>query len=254
MPYGSVKSTLIASAQSAQDSSAYASLPASLNPNSNGNIAVWSAQEKALGLISPTASGTDGEIGFSTSFPSALWVGAALHELTHAMGRTSGYAPYGIEDLLRYSAPGVHIYAGGTTSYASVDGGTTVLAPYANSSDYGDLATNTADPFNAYIPSSTNSLTATDTTLMDIIGFTLTPGTASGAKPSFVASATTTAPTAAPGDALFGELANFSGVYRGPSYDDDPPAGILTAQPMAMGALASTVAGAHPFLAGLLHG
>jgi hypothetical protein len=192
VPYASLKSGLLASARSATDSTAYASLSDGLNPNGNGSIAVWSAQEKALGIISGNATAIDGVIGFSTNFTSSLWVGAALHEITHAMGRTSGYTPYGIADLFRYSAPGARSFAGTTPGYASIDGGRTVLANYSTSSDYGDFATNSltaSDPFNAYIPAGANSLTAVDLSMMDILGFTRT-ASATASAPGFIAGAT----------------------------------------------------------------
>lgn len=200
VPTATLKSALQSGARSAADSSAYTALSSAANPNGNGAIAVWSAQEKALGLLAPTATAIDGVIGFSTDFTASLWVGAALHEITHAMGRTSGYAPYGIADLFRFSAPGVNAYAGGTAAYASADGGRTILATYSPTSDYGDFATTAltaADPFNAYIPAGANSLTTVDLTMMDIIGFTraATPGAAT--TPSFLA-ASTAAP-ASPG-------------------------------------------------------
>ena len=155
-------------------------MPAALNPNNNGNIAVWSAQEKALGLIAGNGAALDGSIGFSTDFPSTIWVGAALHELTHAMGRTSGYTPYGIEDLMRYAAPGAHAFAGGAAQYFSVDNGATRIANFSTSSDYGDWASDSLtvnDPYNAFIASGANALTSADIRVMDAIGFTKTaPG------------------------------------------------------------------------------
>jgi serralysin len=174
--YAGLKTYLANDAASADDNTVLASLPASLNPNGNGNIAVWAAQEKALGLISGTAAALDGEIGFSIDFPSSVWVAAALHELTHAMGRVAGYSPYGIEDLLRYSSPGVHHYAGGTTDNFSINGGNTVLAHFSPTSDYGDWASDGLtlnDPYNAFISSNSNALTAVDLLTMDVIGFNL---------------------------------------------------------------------------------
>ncbi len=178
--YANTKVDLLGSATSTDDKTAYAALPATLNPNGNGNVAVWLAQEKALGLLSGTDAGLDGSIGFSTDFPSSIWVGSALHEITHAMGRTSGYSPYGIEDLMRYSAPGVHAYAGGSPQYFSIDNGVTRMANFSNSSDYGDWASDSLtvnDPYNAFISSGANTLTASDLRVMDAIGFTkMIPG------------------------------------------------------------------------------
>jgi hypothetical protein len=172
--YAQLVTDLKASSSSAADALAYASLPSSANPNGDGTIEVWNAQEKALGIIPANARALDGEVGFATSLPSDDWVGAALHELTHAMGRVSGYAPYGIEDLFRYADPGVPVYAGGTTAYFSIDGGATRVETFSNTSDYGDWSgNNSADPFNAFISPNSDALTEADLTTMDVIGFAL---------------------------------------------------------------------------------
>jgi hypothetical protein len=193
--YANLKADLAAHATSADDLSAVAALPASLDPNGTGNIVVWSAQEKALGLIAGNGTAVDGSIGFSTDFPSSIWVGAALHEITHAMGRTSGYTPYGIEDLMRYSGPGVHAFAGGRSEYFSVDNGATRIANFATSSDFGDWASDSLtvnDPYNAFLSSGANALTSADIRVMDAIGFTKTvPGA------TIAASAGLTAPSMA---------------------------------------------------------
>ena len=144
------------------------------------------AQLKAFGVDAPTATGLDGEVGFSTDWPSSDLVAAALHELTHAMGRNSGWggASNGYDitplDLTRYSAPAVLVCDGTTAStshlqYFSVDGGKTVLADYATSSDYGDWASNsltTTDPYDAYVASGSNALTTVDLAVLDSIGYT----------------------------------------------------------------------------------
>ena len=57
----------------------------------------------------------------------------------------------------------------------SVDGGKTVLADYATSSDYGDWASNsltTTDPYDAYVASGSNALTTVDLAVLDSIGYT----------------------------------------------------------------------------------
>ncbi len=175
---GALKNTLLSSSTSKDDQQAYAGLSTTLNPNGNGSVAVWSAEEKALGLISGTASNIDGYVGFATDVPSADLVGVALHELTHAMGRTSGYGPYGIEDLFRYSAAGVHSFSGGVgASYLSLDNGLTHLADFATSSDYGDFSNSSPltreDAFNAFYDAGTlQTLSTTDIRAMDVLGFT----------------------------------------------------------------------------------
>ena len=192
-----VKSALTTHATTTTDTSAINSI-GTQNPNGNAqdSIAVWSAQEKALGLGGLAANDTtaiDGVIGFSSDWlASGDPVGAALHELTHAMGRTSGYGPsstpaevYGILDLFRYSAAGVHNYAGGTAAYFSVDGGNTPIVNFSTTSDYGDFASDNLsvnDPFTAFAGANSNALTEADLAMMDAIGFTrvVAPGSGGG--------------------------------------------------------------------------
>lgn len=184
--FATVKNALLASSSSATDSAAYASLNIAQNPNNNGSLAVWRAQEKALGIttggVAANDSGIDGEIGIGTGWSANQWVAVALHEITHAMGRTSGYASYGILDLFRFNAPGVHVYDGNTGAtkqqYFSIDGGNTNLANYATTSDYGDLASDVLnDPYDAFAQPNSNSLTPLDLKIMDAIGFALAPTT-----------------------------------------------------------------------------
>ena len=161
--------------RSADDSAAIASLPNSNSvfPNSANTFYLASAQEKALGLISGTASAVDGAIGFGTGWTSN-WIGGALHETTHAMGRTTAYYEGGtptIMDLYRYDAAGHYQWNGGSTAFFSTDGGHTPLAYFGTNSDYGDLANSftPSDPFDESVTS--NSLTAVDLTIMDVLGF-----------------------------------------------------------------------------------
>jgi len=236
--YSGLKSGLIAHATSTDDATAIAALPGTINPNGNGNVAVWRSQEKALGMIAGNDAGLDGRIGFSTNFPSSTWVGAALHEITHAMGRTSGYSPYGIEDLMRYSAPGVHAFSGGTSQYFSIDNGTTRIANFSNSSDYGDWASDSLtvnDPYNAFISTGANSLTAADLRVMDAIGFTKTiPGATIPATIGLNAPAMAFAEPAALGDAGLGLLAgpvesiDLTGVHYTADVFAAQPSGVAT--------------------------
>ena len=172
--YSDLTTALMNDRTTADDYTAFASLPVSADPNGNGLIAIWNAEAKALGLMAANNPAIDGDIGFSTDFPSNDWVGAALHELTHAMGRISGEPFYGILDLYRYSAPGTFQWIGGQPAYFSIDGGNNVLAHFATTSDYGDWVSDSLtvhDPFNAFISDGSNSLTAVDLTVMDAIGF-----------------------------------------------------------------------------------
>jgi hypothetical protein len=175
--YSTVKSWLSADAKSADDASAVASSPNSSSafPSSRAAFGVSTAQEKALGHFTGDPTALDGEIGFGTGWTQGTIVGAALHELTHAMGRVSGWSL----DLFRYSAPGTYQFALGQAAYFSINGGTTHLANFGRTSDTGDWLTNgsssapltTNDPFNEFINSSSNALTAVDITVMDVLGF-----------------------------------------------------------------------------------
>ncbi|MDB5575787.1 MAG: hypothetical protein JWR80_963 [Bradyrhizobium sp.] len=170
--YAQTVSALNGDRTTPDDFTAVAALPASLNPNNNGSIAIWRAQEKALGLVGATDAAIDGNIGFATDFSSSFWVGGAIHEITHAMGRISGYSSYDILDMMRYTGQGQHIFAGGTPAYFSINNGTTRLANYDTTSDFGDFVTDSitpTDPLNAYI--SGNSITPLDGQIMDVIGF-----------------------------------------------------------------------------------
>lgn len=123
------------------------------------------AEVKALALPSaqyPTTQPYDGYIGFSsaanmfsfTGKPGSLqysFQAAAKHEIEEVLGRTSflnnGGTVYQIfatpMDLFRYTAPGVTSYtlntkAGGTSAYASVDGGVTDLGTFNDQTTGGD--------------------------------------------------------------------------------------------------------------------
>lgn len=196
--YATLVRQLTASATSADDRAMLATLPAA-NPFGTLTYDVAGAQLKAFGLVSGTATAIDGEIGFATDWPAADFIAAALHEMTHAMGRNSGWgsAANGNDitplDLTRYSAPGVLADNGAAATnaalqYFSLDGGRTVLADYSSASDYGDWATTALtsnDPMDAYLPSNSNALTAVDVRQLDVMGYS-------------VAASTTPAPTPAP--------------------------------------------------------
>jgi hypothetical protein len=170
--YAQTVSALSSDRTTPDDFTSVSALPGSLNPNNNGSIAIWRAQEKALGLVGATDSAIDGDIGFATDFSSSYWVGGAIHEITHAMGRISGYASYDILDMMRYTGQGQHIFAGGTPAFFSINNGATRLANFDTTSDFGDFVTDSltpTDPLNAYI--SGNAITPLDGQMMDVIGF-----------------------------------------------------------------------------------
>jgi hypothetical protein len=163
-------------------------------------VAVWNAQEKLFGQLSPNDATTDdGSATFATDINPNLLVGVALHELTHALGRI----PYGpqpdIFDLFRFTSPGNRFFDGyippanaagppAGASYFSLDGGNTKLADYGQWSDpsdflnpanstnlpapHSDLTPN--DPFNEqYGSGALQQLTAVDLKQLDALGFHL---------------------------------------------------------------------------------
>src|SRR6185437_9912311 len=104
--YATLRSALASHETSALDQTFVNSLPNSSTINGVSSLYVPSAIEKALGMISPTASAIDGYLGIGTSIPTTDLVGVALHELTHALGRDTLSGPF---DLTRYTSPGDHL-------------------------------------------------------------------------------------------------------------------------------------------------
>ena len=204
--YSSVKQALTNTATSADDKSVLAALP-STSPFGTAMFDVAGAQAKALGLVSATSTQVDGAVGFATNWPSTDYIAAALHEITHALGRNSGWGgtngDTSLLDLTRFSAPGVFVTDGSSVSssalqYYSLDGGKTILAYYDNTSDYGDFATTSAtanDPNNAYLGSNSNALTQLDIRTLDVMGFNLAGSSPTPASPDLVVSSLTPAAT-----------------------------------------------------------
>ena len=177
--YATTKSWLSSNASSSDDATALASLPASnASLPSTSSFFVSSAQQKAFGTYTGLAGAIDGMVAFGTGISSGSWIPVALHEITHAMGRTTGYyegAPV-ISDLFRYDTPGHYQWTGGTAASFSINGGTTVLAHFDTTSDYGDLVNDSLAPndsYDAYYNSNTAaSLTTLDLRILDVLGFT----------------------------------------------------------------------------------
>jgi hypothetical protein len=172
--YSTLRSWLTADASSTQDNTALAHLPSTLA----NSFDVTSAQLRALGHFSGNASDVDGFIGWGTAWTSNF-VGGALHELTHAMGRIFQNSSDYIMNLFRYDAPGHFQWTGRQPAYLSIDGGSTRLADFGVSTDFGDFLPGGVqgnDPFNERV-SGNNNLTAVDITTMDVIGFNRATGT-----------------------------------------------------------------------------
>lgn len=184
MTYSSVRSDLISNASPGD--SAFNMLPAGSSIQGQSYVAVWNSQLKLWGGLGANDTTTDdGSATFATDINPNLLVGVALHELTHAFGRV----PYGpqpdIFDLFRFSSPGVRLMTGGataSTAYFSLDGGTTKLADYGQSSDPSDFLNSGVqggnDPFDEFYTYATlQSLTSVDLKQMDALGFHLVSAT-----------------------------------------------------------------------------
>jgi hypothetical protein len=166
----------------------------------SGVLEIGSAQEKALGLLGASST-LDGWVGIASdatvmhqtggswSFsPTAVpgpnqfyLVGVLEHEITEVMGRASYLdqaGEYGVMDLYRFAAPGIHQTGTGNPAYFSIDSGTTDLGNWNNSQlaagDLGDWAANSgADAFlNALPAGQINGLSTADITLMQALGWT----------------------------------------------------------------------------------
>ena len=183
--YSTVRGWLVADATTAHDTFAVNSLPASSAsfPNGNSNFFVASAQERALGHFTGASGTVDGAVAFGTAVPSNDWVSVALHEMTHALGRSTVFyepAPT-IMDMFRFGAAGTFQWSENSrraaASYLSIDGGVSRIADFGQTSDYGDFLNSgvQAEPFlqkNEFYNSNTYAtLTGADITTMDVIGF-----------------------------------------------------------------------------------
>jgi hypothetical protein len=177
-----------------------ATLPATA-PGGPNTYAIPSAEAKALGIASNTASAMDGYIGFAGStsgysFDLASiaagtydFVSIAQHEMAEVLGRLSGLfstspsyrTPF---DLFRYSANGVLSFSYDEPAYFSVDGGATRLNDFnvsPSGGDRGDWATtaSTTDLQDAFIgPGQHKTLSYADIAALDAIGWN-TSGSAS---------------------------------------------------------------------------
>jgi serralysin len=176
--YSTVRSYLIANA--APGDATFNALPTGSAIQGQSQVAVWNAQLKLFGLLSPNSTTTDdGSATFATDINSSLLVGVALHELTHALGRI----PYGsqpdIFDFYRFTSPGIHLFTQNipaSSSYFSLNGGITKIADYGVSSDPSDFLNSgvqgSSDPYDEYYSNgTTQTLTGLDKVQLDALGF-----------------------------------------------------------------------------------
>jgi hypothetical protein len=211
LPYSDVVRGLTAAATSADDAKVVQNLPAT-DPSNGVGFFVSAAQSIAWGVIPGSATEIDGYAGFSSTLPFSYnsangvasgtydFVGVALHELTHALGRnftTTWLTPI---NLLGYSGDGKLDTSNTDPHYLSPDGGQTNLASFDTSSDPADFSSiGFSDPFNASIPSGIAfSWTTLDSRVMDFLGYrTALPAPAQPPRAPPTPTPTPT-PTAAP--------------------------------------------------------
>ena len=115
---------------------------------SGGGIDVSSAQQKAFGTLAANNAGADGSVGFQVNGAGATsydfnpfrrasgnawdFLGVALHEITHALGRVSMLGgDDSLLDRFRYASAGnLQTSVTGSPAYFSLDGGATNLANF----------------------------------------------------------------------------------------------------------------------------
>ena len=181
--YSTVRADLVNNASPGDTT--FNSLPTGSTIAGQSSVAVWYSQEKLWGMISPTGTEVDGSATFATDINPNLLVGVALHELTHAMGRV----PYGSQpdvfDFYRFTSAGNYLFNGSSTAppaYFSLNGGTTKIADYGQTSDPSDFLNSgvqgSTDPFDEFYSNGTQQqLTALDLKQLDALGFHLASGT-----------------------------------------------------------------------------
>src|SRR5947209_879877 len=175
LSYATLRQDLVNTASSADDNSSVASLPNTSSLQGHSSFFVANSQLKAFGLSPGGAA--DGGVGMGRNFTGDVLISGALHELTHAMGRTPGTSL----DLFRFNEDHSEnrVFGGNipaTPAYFSIDGGTTDLADFGINSDPGDFLNppnsnrTPNDPFNEII-GNLATLTPVDLTVMDVLGF-----------------------------------------------------------------------------------
>ena len=175
--YSQLRALLKSHETSSADVTSVNALPNTTTLNGVSNLVIASAEAKALGVLSPNNTALDGSVGMGTNFTGDVLIGGALHEITHAMGRIVGNSAL---SLFRYTSVGKHDFSfniPAAASYFSIDGGVTKLADFGVSSDPSDFLNSSPltpqDPFDETISGST--LTSVDLTMMDVLGFQLSP-------------------------------------------------------------------------------
>jgi hypothetical protein len=164
-------------------------------PSGTSLYVIPSAEAKALRWLSGSNTAIDGYVGFAGSSTSSFWYtgstgavagrfdfqGVAAHEIAEVLGRISGIGSNPAYrtplDLFRYSAKGQLSYSNTAAAYLSINGGTTDLGNYNNSSLGGDrsdwltLATS-QDVQDAFVSTGQYlNLSDADLAALDVIGW-----------------------------------------------------------------------------------
>ncbi|MGZ5017164.1 MAG: NF038122 family metalloprotease [Methylobacter sp.] len=188
--YSQVKNALTAAANSNGCAYMVSNLPAS-DPTVNNWYSVSQAEAAALGIPNPNAGAIAGAIGFNSTVDWSYnlntigryqydLVGAAIHEITHALGRFSGVniPVYGVVtpiDLYTYAAKGVlQVSKGMAGGYFSVDGGVTNLNNFdpTYNGDSVDWASSVhSDAFGGGYQGETQALNQTDLLVLQALGY-----------------------------------------------------------------------------------
>jgi hypothetical protein len=202
--YSAVAAALKLSSHSADDGTAYATLPVSDPTTGTGtDFGVTRGEAEALGLsVGPAtfdSTTTLGSIGFTFTYdPNARAVvgqydaiGTLEHEISEfALGRIGAMGTYifgggGLwtpDDLFRYSAAGTPQLApaSGVPGYFSIDG-THLLQEYNNPILGGDavdwLPSIQGDSYGDGYTDQVGAVSATDLRVLDVLGWTRTPAT-----------------------------------------------------------------------------
>ena len=198
--YATVRTVLLQDAGNSEFQAAADATLTTTDPTHGGKFLVNTAQEKALGLMSPTASGIDGYIGLSSALPMDYAqsggagkydaVGAMEHEISEVLGRTGSvgraFGPnvYTSLDLFRYkpangATPAARaVTPGGANDFFSIDGGVTNLGNFNSTNggdDYADWnARELGDAYGFGQAGVTAATPARDFIVMAAIGYNLT--------------------------------------------------------------------------------
>jgi hypothetical protein len=193
--YSQIVTALANNDTSAADATAFANLPATY-PVANAQFVMANAEAKAYGLLAGNASGIDGWVGFDSAATYTFdpnnrsvageydFVGLADHEISEVMGRyglgqngaSSGrYSPI---DLFRYLSADNLDTVPANGAYFSINGGSTVINTYngTGGGDLSDWAGATPDSYNHSLGTDEEEpVSAGDVTLMNVLGYNLTP-------------------------------------------------------------------------------